>query len=381
MAGKLKSIQIMKLPEGRHGDSAGLFLHVRGGSRSWFYRYTDADGKRREKSLGTVADLSLKEAREKRDEMAVARRRGSNFITQEDAADKSFGTMVAEAFEAFKGELKNEGAAGRWLSPINVHLLPKLRHRDVTTLTAAELQKVIAPIWHTKPAASAKAVDRLGKVLRYAAAKFPGEVDIGVVMNLRTLLGKQRHTVTHIRSMRWQDVPDFYATLGYSTCDLALRLVILTASRASPVRLMRPDEIEGDTWTVPAANMKGGADFRVPLSSEAMRVIDFARPLERGGYLFVSKKHGGKFGPISSAAITRMLDKRGIPARVHGFRSTFRSWAADTGQDWALAETSLDHRIGGKVERSYQRSDLLEQRRALMQEWADFVTSVAPVVE
>nr|WP_302477858.1 site-specific integrase [Ruegeria arenilitoris] len=169
--------------------------------------------------------------------------------------------------------------------------------------------------------------------------------------------------------MPWKDVPAFYKSLGTNTAELALRLLILTASRSAPVRLAKLDQFDGDTWTIPAENMKGGKEFRIPLSEEAQSIVEFARPLAHDGFLFCAVRRK----PISDMAMTAVMKSRGLVYRPHGFRSSFRDWCAETGQDWHLAEASLDHQVGGKVQRAYQRSDLLEQRRPLLYQWSNLL--------
>jgi integrase len=177
--------------------------------------------------------------------------------------------------------------------------------------------------------------------------------------------------------MRWQDLPAFYASLEEPTVThLALRLLILTGLRSAPVRYARIDEIDGDIWTVPADNMKarvGAAeDFRVPLSPEALRVIDLALPHARDGYLFPSVRKG----VISDATMARLMERRGLEARPHGFRTSLRTWLAEeTDAPHEVAEMVLAHVSDSKVVRTYRKTDFLEQRRPLMDQWAEFCTS------
>ena len=191
-----------------------------------------------------------------------------------------------------------------------------------------------------------------------------------LVPRVRARLGNQRHTIQNIPSMPWREVPAFYDTLGDTPPELALRLLILTAARSTPVRLAREEHIEGDVWTVPASLMKNNAPFRIPLSDEALRVVEMARPFARDGFLFCALR--GR--PISTAVMSKYLDRRDLRYRPHGFRATFRTWAEETEEPWHLAETSLAHTVGNKVERTYQRADLLDLRRPLMQQWSDYVT-------
>ncbi|MDU8928213.1 site-specific integrase [Alisedimentitalea sp. MJ-SS2] len=171
--------------------------------------------------------------------------------------------------------------------------------------------------------------------------------------------------------MDWRDVPGFYASLDEGTVThLALRLLILTATRSSEIRFCRLDEIEGDTWIVPGERMKAGKEHRIPLSLEAQAIVDQAKPFARDGFLFPSVRKG----VISDATMARLMERRGLKARRHGFRSSFRTWCAEaTDTPREVAETALAHVVGGAVERAYRRTDYLEQRRELMERWAQRV--------
>ncbi len=199
------------------------------------------------------------------------------------------------------------------------------------------------------------------------------------VAKAKKLLGRQRHEVTSIPSLPWREVPPFYATLSEPTiAHLALRLLILTGLRSRPIRYARLDEIEGNVWTVPAENMKarvGAAkDFRVPLSTEAGHVIDLARRYARDGYLFPSLRKG----VVSDATMSRMMERRGMEARPHGFRSSLRTWLAEeTNAPHEVAEAVLAHLSDSKVVRTYRQTDYLEQRRELLEHWARFCNSKA----
>lgn len=193
-------------------------------------------------------------------------------------------------------------------------------------------------------------------------------------------MGAQRHRVEHTAFVPWTEVPAFYASLEPDiVTHLALRLLILTiGTRSRPLRFLRLNQIDGEVWTVPADQMKGrsgiGSDFRVPLSMQALDIIERAKPYARDGYLFPSSRKG----VISDATMARLMERRGMDARPHGFRSSFRTWCAEEAQaPWEVAEVRLAHSVGGKVERSYKRTDYLEQRRELMQLWADFVAERA----
>lgn len=332
--------------------------------------------------LGRVGDVSLKEAREAAERWRAVVRQGKDPIKERDRLrresareDHTLATVAAEAFEARKAELKGDGKAGRWFTPLELHVLPKIGKVPVEDIDQRDIKDALAPIWHSKADTARKALNRLNITLKHAAA-MGLDVDVQATEKAKALLGKSRHEVRNIPAMSWQDVPDFYESLSEGTIThLALRLLILTALRSTPVRFCRLDEIEGDIWTVPARNMKAQkgheAEFRVPLSKEALAVIEQAKPFERDGYLFSNVRKG----VISDATMSALMKRRKLDARPHGFRSSFRTWCAEATQvPEHIAEASLAHVTGTKVSRAYRRTDHLEQRRVLMVRWADYVT-------
>jgi len=332
--------------------------------------------------LGGYPEIGLADARklaERWRKMAAEGRDPVKEREKEERAarreDISLAVITADAFEARKAELRGDGAAGRWLSPLNLHVLPKLGRVPVTDIDQRDIRDTLAPIWHTKADTARKAMNRLSIVMRHAAA-LGLDVDLQAVDKAKALLGKSRHQPKNIPAMPWQDVPPFYASLEEPTpTHLALRLLILTGVRTGPLRHLHLDQIDGDVWTVPAEGMKGrkGAteDFRVPLSAEAQRVIDAARPFARDGFLFANTRKG----VISDMTLSRHMQRRGLEARPHGFRTSLRTWLAEaTDAPHEVAETMLGHVTDSGVVRAYRRTDFLEQRRALAERWADHVT-------
>lgn len=332
--------------------------------------------------LGGFPALSLAEARKQADRWRKMAAEGRDPVkgrqAEERAArreDITLAILTADAFEARKAELKGDGAAGRWLSPLNLHVLPKLGKVPVTDLDQRDIRDTLAPIWHTKADTARKALNRLSIVLRHAAA-LGLDVDLQATDKAKALLGKTRHKPKNIPAMDWREVPDFYASLEEPTLThLALRLLILTGVRSGPLRNIRLDQIDGNVWTVPAEAMKGrkGAtdDFRVPLSDEAQRVIDLARPHARNGFLFPNTRGG----VISDMTLSRHMERRELDARPHGFRTSLRTWLAEvTDAPHEVAEAMLAHVADSGVVRAYRRTDFLEQRSVLVQRWADYVT-------
>ncbi|PYE88780.1 integrase [Phyllobacterium leguminum] len=280
-----------------------------------------------------------------------------------------------DAFESRKAELKGDGEAGRWFSPLEHHILPKLGNVPVADIDQTEIRNTLAPIWHTKADTARKAINRLNICMKHAAA-LGLTVDLQATEKARALLGKQRHKAQNIPAMPWQEVPAFYASLtDDSVTHLAMRLLILTGVRSGPLRSIHEDQIDGDVWTIPAEAMKGRkdatSDFRVPLTVEAMKVIEAARRHARDGFLFPNVRSG----VISDMTLGMFMRRAGLEARPHGFRSSLRDWIAEaTETPHDIAETVLGHTVGGSVERAYRRTDFLEQRRTLMERWARFVS-------
>lgn len=378
---KLSASQVKNAAPGKYSDGGGLWLIKRNdGGAQWMLRVT-VHGRRREMGLGGYPSVSLKDAREAASEWRGLARRGVDPIKEKaklkrEAAkgDNTLASIADEAFEARKAELKGDGKASRWFSPLEIHVLPKLGQVPVEELDQQDIKNTLAPIWHTKAHTASKAMNRLNIVMRHAAA-LGLNVDLQATDKAKALLGKTRHKTQNIPAMAWADVPDFYETLAEPTIThLALRLLILTGVRSKPLRNIRLDEIEGDVWTIPSEKMKGRRDatedFRVPLSSEAQKVIELAKPFARDSYLFPSVRKG----VISDATMIRYMERRNMVERPHGFRSSLRTWLAEaTNAPHEVAETVLAHVAGTSVQRAYRRTDFLEQRRSLMERWAAHV--------
>lgn len=329
--------------------------------------------------LGGLYDVSLAEARDEADHWRSVVRSNKDPIKERDRirreqerGDHTLASVTQEAFKARQAELKGDGKAGRWLSPLTLHVLPKLGRVPIEEIDQRDIKDTLAPIWHTKAHTAKKAIDRLGIVLKYAAA-LDLDVDLQATQKARALLGKQRHETQNIPSMPWPQVPEFYQTLEEpSVGNLALRFLILTAARTSEVRFCHEDEIVGGIWTIPGKRMKAGIEHRVPLPQQAIDVLEQARMWQQDGFFF-----WGRRTVISDAAMSSLMKRREMAERPHGFRSSFRTWCAEaTDTPREIAETALAHKVGGKVERAYRRTDYLDQRRDLMQRWADHVAGV-----
>jgi integrase len=333
--------------------------------------------------LGSIQNVSLKEARQSADHWRSVVRAGKNPIKERRHQQREairnlhcLNEIAHDAFDSRKAELKDDGKAGRWFTPLQLHVLPTLGKVPVAEIDQIDIRDVLRPIWHTKADTARKAMNRLSICLKHAAA-LGLNVDLQAVDKAKALLGKQNHTVQHVPALPWKEVPSFYASLADgSITHLALRMLILTAVRSRPLRHMRFDQIEQAVWTIPAELMKGRrgatADFRVPLSPQVLAIIEQTKPFERNGYLFPSMRKG----VISDATMARFMERLQMRARPHGFRSSFRDWTAEAADArHEVAEACLSHVNGTQVERAYRRTDYLDQRRVLMDAWGTFVST------
>jgi integrase len=384
---RLTAVKIKAAAPGKHQDGGGLVLVKTASGGSWVYRYSFA-GTRREMGLGSYSELSLADARKARDRWLAVLSEGRDPITdrrRQIAAEKSamarldptLEDAATACFQAIQAGLKGDGERGRWMSPIKTHILPKLGKRRMSDLHQTDIADALRPIWKTKPPTAEKAMQRLGIIWRWAAqAGYP--CDPAIVAAARHMLGQVAHAPVGIVATPWRAIPGLYARLDHGTASHdALRLTILTCARTDSIRGMRFDEIAGEVWTVPGARMKSGQPFRYPLPPAAMGIIATRREVIRGDLVFPSSKPGAC---ITEAALLKALNALGEAGRPHGFRTSFRTWAQEMAVSYDVAETVLAHQVGGRVERSYARSDLLDLRRAVMLRWAEYATGQGAVV-
>ena len=373
----LNQMTAKNLGAGKHADGQGLWLVKREKAFGKWVLRVAVHGSRREMGLGRWPDVSIGEARELAEGARKLVRVGNDPIADRRRAKRVQAVLtVREAvegcFDARKAELKRDGEAGRWMSPLSVHILPKLGKLPVEELDQHLIKETLDVIWHKKPEAAEKALNRLSLTLKHAAA-LGLDVDLQATMKARALMGKQRRTTEHIPSMPYEDAPAFYQRLKAmeGVSPVALRFLMLTLGRTSEVRLATFDEIAADVWLLTAERRKVGPDFRIPLSAEALRLVKERRRASSNACLFPAYK--GQ--PLSDAAMAKVMKNAGLEARPHGFRATFRTWAEEQSDAaFELKEACLGHAVDTGVVGAYQRSDRLVKRRALMTTWAEFLT-------
>lgn len=363
-------------PRGKHSDGQGLWLVKRSKvAGKWVLRLT-IHGRRREMGLGRWPDVTLSEARGKADAARRLCRNGKDPIFERTKATRvskplSLKEVIDDCFEARKAELKGEGKNGKWMSPLLVHVIPKIGKYPIEEVDQHVIKETLAPIWHAKAESAEKALNRINVAMRHAAA-LGLSVDLQTTMKAKALLGKQRRTKTHIPSMPYAEVPAFYKWLEEQelVSAKALQFLILTVARTSEVRLAVSGEFEAGVWNLPESRTKTGMARRVPLVEEAARVICARKQETDNSFLFPTYR--GQ--PLSDAAMATLMKRQGLEARPHGFRASFRTWVEEqTDAPFEVKEACLGHVVDSEAVGAYQRSDRLEKRRALLQRWERFV--------
>lgn len=381
----LTVLQIKNAPDGKLFDGEGLELDKKGQRGKWTYRYKFGN-KRPELGLGSWPTVTLAEARKERNRWALVRSQGKNpvdvrkaqmaaLFAEQSRQDPSLEELANEAFNVIKSELRQDGEAGRWMSPLRKHVFPKIGKRPISTIGQEDIRATLEPIWKSKHPTAEKAIQRLRRIFRQG--QYAGyECDPYTINAAQNRLGQVIHKTNPIPSIHWKDIPDLYQWLGEgrTASAVCLQFLILTLVRVGGCCDARFEEFNGDIWTVPADRVKGlkgkTDDFRVPIAPEAQDLIKQQQDLG-GEWVF----QGYKGQPLSNSTMSKMLRDNGIKGKPHGFRATFRTWVQDNDTtSWEVAETILGHTIGGKTERAYARSDLIERRRPVMEEWARYVT-------
>ena len=380
--GKLPATRLrtLKAP-GRYGDGDGLYLNIgQGNARSWIQRIKYG-GRRRDIGLGRFPDVSLAQARE-----AAARNRalvasgGDPLAEKRHAAVPTFREAAEQVFEANRPRWRNGKHTATWRQSLERHAFPILGNMPVDSIDQEDVLRVLTPIWGTTPETARRVRQRIRTIFKWAQAhRFVEHNAAGEVID--GALPPMPKVKNHLRALPHREVGRLVEEVRQSQASLAakwcLEFLILTAVRSGEARGAAWSEIDMDaaTWTVPAARMKANAEHRVPLCGRALEILDEARTIDDGsGLVFPSAVRPGH--PMSDMTLTAVLRRLGIADRatVHGFRSSFRDFAAErTDAPHAVMELSLAHAVGNSVEAAYARSDLFDRRRALMEQWAAYL--------
>jgi integrase len=388
---RLSDRQVKNSKVGLHCDGGGLYLQTTQGTngqlnRSWLFRFASG-GRERMMGLGAFPAVSLAAARQKAAESRSQRAQGIDPIEAKAAhrASQQVASAKAMTFDQCAAAYIASHRAGwspehasRWERSIKLYPSPVFGRLPVAVVDTGLVMKTLEPIWQDKPVLAPLLRGRIEVVLDWATVRGyrSGENPARWKGHLKHLLPAQSkiHTVEHFSSLPYVELPVCITELRAKpeTSARALEFLILTAARTSEVTGAVWAEIDGNVWTIPASRMKGGREHRIPLSAAAMRIIDRQRQVRENDFIFPGQRRRA----MSHATMDELLRRMGREITVHGFRSTFRDWAAETTpHPNHVVEMALAHKVGNAVEAAYRRGDLLEKRRALMDESARYCES------
>lgn len=391
---KLSALAVSKAKTpGYLGDGAGLYLQIsKTGTKSWIFRFTFA-GKQREMGLGAAHTVGLGDARVKARECRALLLAGKdplevrNAEKLADALERAkmitFDQCASAYIEAHRRSWKNAKHVAQWESTLATYAGPIIGALPVAAVDTGLVVKVLSPIWQEKTETATRLRGRIESILDWATvskyrvgenpARWRGHLE-----NLLADPGKVTKVVHH-PALPWQELGSFIVDLQAreGVAARAVNFAILTAARSGEVRGATWDEIdmEGALWAIPAARMKAGREHRIPLSDAALALLKAMPRVD--DFIFPGRSKGSTLSDMSLTAVLRRMDRPDIT--VHGFRSTFRDWCAESVANSfprEVCEHALAHSLLDKVEAAYRRGDLLEKRIMLMQIWADFCATV-----
>jgi integrase len=382
-----------KRKPGLYGDGGGLYLQVGpSGSKAWLFRFTIRE-RARAMGLGALNAVSLPEARERARECRrllvdgvdpIKARNARREQAQLEAAKAlSFAECATAYIDANKAGWRNTKHAAQWKSTLETYAAPVIGALPIQAIDTGLVLRVIEPIWRQKPETANRVRGRIEAVLDWATVRGyrAGDNPARWRGHLEETLPKRSKVqrVRHHAALPYAEISAFVSRLReqQGVARRALEFAICTVARTGEVIGARWPEFDlaSKVWTVPAARMKAHREHRVPLSGRAVEILEEMLRIRRDAQSYVF--HGARHGqPLSGAAMLAVLQRRlkRDDLTVHGFRSTFRTWAAErTSFPRELAEAALAHVLSDKTEAAYQRGDLFEKRRKMMQAWAAFL--------
>ncbi|WP_245155803.1 tyrosine-type recombinase/integrase [Paracoccus ravus] len=375
---KLSSGCVKTSGPGFHADGGGLYLSVKPGSRSWAFRYSEpGTGRRREMGLGNADSLPVAAARERAADLRGLVAQGIDPLGKPEAPTMhgagratTFGQVFDYYFAANAPSWRNPKHRQQWQNTIGTYAKGIIK-RPVAEITTADILACLTPIWTAKPETARRVRGRIEMVLDYAVAhghREPGPNPASLSV-IRQGLPRVKQAKTHFAAVGIEDAPATFRAIWERRNDgqgaAALALLILGGFRPGEVRGLRWSDLQADRIEIPGLRMKAGRRHRVPLTGPMSALLDREKLAET-----VFFGNGGK--PLSDATLSAVHKRLGIEATCHGWRSTFRQWAAHSGWSRDLAESALAHTLArNDVEAAYLRdADLLDARRPMMDAWA-----------
>ena len=388
---KLSATRVRSLRKpGRHADGNGLYLVVDpSGAKRWLLR-TVVHGKRRDIGLGGLSVVSLAEAREEAARLrGIARKNDDPLLerNRERQVVPTFAEAARQVHASLSPSFRNVKHRQQWINTLIQHAYPVFGDRQVDHIESAEVLKALNPIWLKTPETASRVRQRIRAVFDWAKASGYRSGD-NPVDGLARVLPKQPTSQRHFAALPYKEVPSFITALQESGAGIPVKLafefMILTATRTSEVLKARWSEIDlrTGTWTVPAERMKSKRDHRVPVPGRCIQILEEAKAVSDGGlFVFPGQSPERSLSNMCfHMALRRMEWTNCTP---HGMRSSFRDWCAErTSFSREVCEAALAHVLSNKVEAAYNRTDLFERRRELMDAWARFATTTpAKVVQ
>ena len=380
---RLSATKVKALSDpGRYSDGEGLHLYIgKTESKSWVQRIT-IDGRRRDVGLGGYPGVSLAQARRRSADNRAAVADGKDPLA--DKRRPEMPTLKEAAYvvhDANRPRWRNEKHAVSWMQTLERHALPKIGKKRIDKIERADVLMVLTPIWTTRPETARRVRQRLRMIFRWAMAHGFIETNPAGEM-IDGALKPMPKIKAHFRAMPYEEVGLALETVEASQASkaarLSLRFLVLTSARSGEARGATWSEIDLErcVWRIPFRRMKAGLEHRVPLSRQAVELLNEASALrDETDLVFPSPQRRGT--QLSDMTLTKVLRSVGLAERatVHGFRSSFKNWTLEqTDTPWAVSEAALAHTLGNSTEQAYARSDLFERRQDLMQMWADYLT-------
>jgi integrase len=386
---------------GFHHDGAGLYIQVsKSGSKSWAFRYA-INKKIHYMGLGSFPDWSLAEARERARRCRQLLDDGIDPMTQrnderlarevaEAAANKEARTFkqCAEVYhQSHKDDWKNKKHSDQWINTLSSYAFPHFGHKAIGSVTSEDIRNALKPEWKKKSETLSRVLQRIRTVINYAAAMgYCSGLDGETWAQIKMTLGKQKEG-GNFASCPYEQVGAVIKAVNNCTSSdsvkLAFQFMVLNASRSGEVRGAAWEEIDFTKriWAIPKDRMKANRPHSVPLSEAAWSVLEQAKLLQPQNLLAGKKLTGlifpnTKMTALSDMTFTQLLRRMKLLHTAHGFRASFRTWGAEVAHfEHDVLEIALAHIVGDKTVRAYQRSDMVERRRQLMHDWADYILS------
>ena len=387
----LSKTKIQKLRIGSKvcGGDGLYFKKTKADGGQWSYRYTSS-GKSREIGLGVYPIIDLLEARRLRDDNRRLRAHGKDPISEKRKAEQAkrlkdgvkFSDIAEEYIKRHERQWRNKKSAQAWRNTLVKYVYPELDNWPLEDITSKQIADLLEPIWDTKSETARRVQQRIARIFDAACATgiIKGDNPADWQRRLQHLLPSLTHkAIKHHRALDFCDIPELFKQLAYYDCvsARALEFTILTAARTTEVTMAVRNEIDTAKalWSIPGHRMKVNQPHQVPLSRQALALVETIMRQHNQNFIF---RGIGRSGQLSNNSMRKFLQAtmERHPLTVHGFRSTFREWAAwQRKYDRLAIEFSLAHKLRGKTESNYLRSNLIEERRDLMRDWADYCFS------